>query len=108
VLHLGQGNSRYKHRLGEELIESSLLEEDSGGPDGRTQDMSQLDMTPEDQRYPGLHQKRGGQKGKGDGYPLLLCPCEAPSGALYPILGPPVQERCRAVGMSPEECHKDD
>ena len=47
----------------------------------------------EDQWYPGVHYKECGQQVKGGDPPALLCPGEATSGVLCPVLGFSVQER---------------
>lgn len=56
----------------------------------------------------GLHQTRGVQQEEGGDCSSLLCPCEAPSRVLCPVLGPPAQEGCGAVGVGSEQGHRDD
>jgi len=47
----------------------------------------------EGQWNPGMHQEECGQQVEGGSSPPLLCPSEAPSGVLCPVLGSPVQEK---------------
>jgi len=67
-----------------------------------------LSGSQEGQLYPGHHQQSGDQQGEISDFPLLLCPCEDPSGVLCSRQGPPEQEGCEAVGMGLEEGHEDD
>ena len=62
---------------------------------------------PEGQHYPGLHQERAGQKGKGGDCFSLFWPCKAPT-AVFRHGGPPVQESFGAFGVAPEEGRRDD
>ena len=62
----------------------------------------------EGQWCPGVHwEQRGQQVGGGDPAPLL-CPGEATSGVLCPVLGSPVLERLGTTGDGPAEGYKGD
>ena len=62
--------------------------------------------SPENQPYPGLHQKKRGQQVKeGDPAPLL-CTEEASPGVLHPDVESSVQKRHGPVGAHPEDGHK--
>jgi len=62
----------------------------------------------EGQWDPGVQQEDCGQQVEGGSPPPLLCPGEAPSAVLCPVLGSPVQERSGATGESPAEGYEDD
>ena len=88
-------NPVHQYRLGADLLESSSVERDLGVLVDR-----QVDHEPavcpgcqESQWDPGVHQEECGQQGEGGSPPPLLCPGEAPSAVLCPVLGSPVQER---------------
>lgn len=72
VLHLGRDNPRHEYRLGEELIERSPAEKDSGVlVHKRLNTSQQCDLT-EVQLHPGWHQQRNGQQVQGGDCPPLL------------------------------------
>jgi len=64
--------------------------------------------SPEGQLYPGLHQKKRGQQVKGGYSDPLVCSVETPPGVLHPAPEPSAHERHGAVGVGPEEGHKND
>ena len=64
--------------------------------------------SPEILLYPGLNPKQHGQQGKGGDPAPLLCTGDASPGALHPDVQSSVQERHGAVGVNPEEGHKND
>ena len=74
---------------------NKLCGEGPGCPGGR-----QVDHEPavcpgcqEGKWHPGVHQEECGQQVEGGSPSPLLCPSEAPSGVLCPVLGSPLQER---------------
>ena len=60
---------------------------------------------PENQPYPGLHQKK--QVKGGDPAPLL-CAAEASPGVLHPDVESSVQKRHRPAGVHPKQGHRND
>ena len=110
VMHVGHGNPKYVHRLGEEPYEGSPVEKDFRVLVDKKLDMSQQ-CAPAAQKancVPELHQKRSGQKGERADCPPLLLSSEAYSGVLCLGLGLPAQDRHEAVGASSEEGNEDD
>ncbi|GAB0190298.1 hypothetical protein GRJ2_001495100 [Grus japonensis] len=62
----------------------------------------------EGQWYPGVHEEEHGQQVEGGYPPPLLCPGEATSGVLCPVLGSPCPDRQGTTGDSPEDGYKDE
>jgi len=108
VLHIGQGNPKHKYRLGREWIERSPREKELRVLVDAELNMTVCARSPEGQPYPGLHQKQRGQQVEGGDSAPLFCSGETPPGVLHPALEPPAQERHGAVGVDPEEGHRND
>ena len=106
VLHLGHDNPYYQYKLGDIWIEHSPAEKELGVPvDGKAgHEPAMCPHSPESQLYPGLHQKKHGQQGKGGDPAPLLCAGETSPGVLHLS----VQQKCGPVGVHPEEGHKND
>lgn len=58
-------------------------------------------------RRPGVQEEECGHQVEGGSTPPLLCPSEAPSGILYPVLGSPVRVRQGTAGESSVEGYSD-
>ncbi|GAB0181400.1 mitochondrial enolase superfamily member 1 [Grus japonensis] len=110
VLHLGRNNPKHQYRLGADLLRSSSVEKDLGVLVGNKLSMSQQCalVAKKAKWYPGVHSEEHGQQVEGGYPPPLLCPGEATSGILCPVLGSPVQERQGTTGESSVEGYKDD
>ena len=94
VLHLGRNNPRHQYRLGLTCWRAAL-QRGPGCPGGRQGDHEPA-VCPgcqEGQWHSGVHLEECGQQVEGGSPPPLLCPGEASSGVLSPVLGSPLQER---------------
>jgi len=87
VLDLGRNNPTHQYRLGADLVESSSVKRDLGVlVDNRLTMTSSVFLLPRRPMVSWGAFRRGFP-------PPLLCPCEAPSGVLCPVLGSKVQGR---------------
>jgi len=91
---------------GDEGIESSPAKKDLELLVDEKPDMSRQ-CAPEGQPYPAASKAHCQQVEGGDSAPLL-CSGESLPGVLCPTLEPPAQQGHAAVGVRPEEGHKDD
>jgi len=107
VLHLGQGDPWYVYRL-RELLESSPTEKDLGVFVDQKLNMSQQCALAAQKVNCVLGCIRREAVRRYRVEVVYLCPYEAPSGILYPGLGPSVEERCGIFEEGPEEGHEDD
>ena len=93
-LNLSHSNALSQYKLGDERIEHSPAEKDLevlGWKAGHGPAI--CPHSPESQPYPGPHQKKHGQQGKGGDPTSLLCAGKASPGALLPHVETSVQER---------------
>ncbi|PKU48007.1 nadh dehydrogenase [Limosa lapponica baueri] len=100
----------HQYRLGADLLESSSEEKDLGALVDNRMIMSQQCALcgQEGQWHPGVHQEECVQWFKGGYPPHLLCPGEAPSGVLCPVLGSLVQEGQGTAAEGTAKGYEDD
>jgi len=95
VLHLGRNNPMHQYRLGADLLESSSAERDLGGlVDDKLTVSQQCALVAKKANWIlGCIKRSVASRSRVGSPSLLLCPSEALSGVLCPVLGSPVQER---------------
>jgi len=109
VLHLGWGNPQYQYRLGDEGIESSPDEKDLEVLLDEKLDMShQCVLTAQANCMLDCIKSSKASRSREVILTPLLCSHETPPGVLCPALDPSAQQRHGAVGVGPEEGHKND
>ncbi|GAB0209738.1 mitochondrial enolase superfamily member 1 [Grus japonensis] len=110
VLHVGRGNPQYQYRLGDEGIESSPAEDDSGVLVDEKLNMTQQCVLAAQKanRVLGRIKRSMTSRSREVILPLYSTLVRPHLEYCIQLWGPPAQERHGAVGAGPEEGHKDD